>query len=68
MAKRIGTETGRRLWAVLGFVGLVVLLADVVQIALDPSRPGPYFTAVSGLCVPISAFIVFRATRRPPKG
>ncbi|PYY36702.1 hypothetical protein DEI87_03230 [Curtobacterium sp. MCBD17_029] len=67
MAKRISPETGRRLFAVLGFVGLVVFLAAVVLIALDPSRPAPYFTAVSGLCVMISAVIVFGANRRPSK-
>lgn len=45
-----------------------MFLADVVLIALDPSRPGPYFTAVSGLNVMISAVIVVRANRRPPRG
>jgi hypothetical protein len=61
-------EGTRRLFIVLGVIGLVVFVADVVLIVLDPAKPGPYFTALSGLCILLSAAVVLRATRTPPSG
>lgn len=64
MARKLSTPAVRRLFTVLGVVGLVVFVADVVLVVLDPTQPGPYFTAVSGLCIVVAAVVALRAIRR----
>lgn len=66
VSKKISAGTARRLYAVLGVVGLIVFVAAIVLIALDPGQPGPYFTAVSGLAVMTSSGAVLLATRASP--
>lgn len=64
MARKLSTPAVRWLFTVLGIVGLVVFVVDVVLVVLDPTQPGPYFTAVSGLCIVVSAVVALRAIRR----
>jgi hypothetical protein len=68
VARKLSTTAVRRLFTVVGVVGLVVLIVDVVLVVLDPTQPGPYFTAVSGLCTVFVAVIALRAVRRAPGG
>lgn len=68
MARKLSTIAVRRLFTVLGVVGLVVFIVDVVLVVLDPTQPGPYFTAVSGLCTVFVAVVALRAIRRAPRG
>jgi hypothetical protein len=67
VAKKISAQTARRLYTVLGVVGLIVFVAAVVLIALDPGQLGPYFTAVSGLATMASSGSVLLATRARAK-
>lgn len=68
MARKLSTTAVRRLFTVLGIVGLVVFIVDVVLVVLDPTQPGPYFTAVSGLCIVVAAVVALRAIRRASHG
>jgi hypothetical protein len=46
----------------------LVFIVDVVLVVLDPTQPGPYVTAVSGLCAVFVAVIALRAVRRASGG